>query len=246
MIDEGSMSVSILRRLTFHGNYVFSVFCREDSLLNGPCLMSSLQDRSIRLFSIGSALVIMASCSSADRIAAPASPQRRPSTLEYSGTTAREIPLTLPRGIAVPTGVILTEGPAPYDVMHEGPEPRIQISQQQVLPEDRARLNGPRGPRANNALGTLMIPPSVGPATDAHALYVADSGRGIYGTADAGRSISIPAGWDDALVYAPTHLAAGGSCIEITTIHWKTTTYHEPTNSLGLFDWCYAKNWKQI
>ena len=158
----------------------------------------------------------------------------------------KEIPLTLKRGIGIPGGVILTQGPAPYDAKQEGPAPQITISQQQLPPEDRSRLNSPHGVLTARPEGAPAVPPSLGPPTDAHALYSADSGRGIFGTADAGRGISIPAGWDTALVYAPTHLPAGGSCIELTTIHWKTTTYHQPTNSLGVFDWCVGHNWKLI
>ena len=203
--------------------------------------MSTDRHLIIRIVSLGTVLAVGIACGS-DHLSAPNSVPRGTVALRNSAAQPLAIPLTLPRGVRVPPGTILTTGPAPYDSKRESPAPQGSVPQQQLSAEDLKRLSGPRGARSQSR----VVPPSFGPATNEHALYWADSGRGIFGTADAGRSIAVPTGWDDALIYSPTHLPAGGSCLEMTTIHWKTTTYHQPTNSLGFFDWCNAINWALI
>jgi len=54
---------------------------------------------------------------------------------------------------------------------------------------------------------------------------------------DPGRSIYIsPSGSVKPLLYAPTHLPFGGSCIEVVTIHQRVSG--KPNNALGFWDWC--------
>jgi hypothetical protein len=97
----------------------------------------------------------------------------------------------------------------------------------------------PRGPLAASVAASRVAPANSSAPSNEHALFSLNgNGRGIFGNADAAWTVFTPTGWDDAFVYAPTDLPAGGSCIELTAIHWKTTTFHEPTHSLGIWDWC--------
>jgi hypothetical protein len=89
--------------------------------------------------------------------------------------------------------------------------------------------------------------------TDAHAGWYIQTARGIEVDAAsiglAGPSgfgvkkwISVPNSWTDALLYAPTMLPHGGSCIEVTLVHWNGLYQNQPDHMFGVWDWCNHPN----
>jgi hypothetical protein len=52
------------------------------------------------------------------------------------------------------------------------------------------------------------------------------------------KTFEIPEGWSDALVYAPTTIPHGGSCIEVSMIHWVGSRHGAPDHAMGIWDWC--------
>jgi len=50
------------------------------------------------------------------------------------------------------------------------------------------------------------------------------------------RNISMPP-WD-AIMYAPTHYPAGGSCLEATVIHQRSSFFDSTHDRFGFWDWC--------
>ncbi|MBI2407586.1 MAG: hypothetical protein HYV19_04720 [Gemmatimonadetes bacterium] len=84
--------------------------------------------------------------------------------------------------------------------------------------------------------------PTTALSTDAWAgIFLDSSSRGIEGLMDLRDDVVIPAGWFQALVYAPTLLPGGGSCIELTTIHWNRHDWGSQMNhGLGAWDWCHG------
>ncbi len=99
---------------------------------------------------------------------------------------------------------------------------------------------------------------STGPApsivyNDAHAGWVIQTARGIeVDAASIGLAplspmgvkkwFSVPTSWTDALLYAPTMLPHGGSCIEVSIVHWNGAYWNQPDHMFGIWDWCNQPN----
>lgn len=81
------------------------------------------------------------------------------------------------------------------------------------------------------------------PAAGERGFFLHRGHYGAYALNDTQMNIAIPR--EDALVYAPTHLPAGYSCLETTTVHWRpndpnsNATHH----AHGFWDHCNKKGW---
>ncbi len=84
-------------------------------------------------------------------------------------------------------------------------------------------------------LAALPAPPSESVAFNAPPSAQAPISQwyGVYSVHDIGTSITLPPP-DSSVLYAPTLLAPGGSCIEMTTAHFGRPIQHQ----LWAWDWC--------
>ncbi|MBW7932676.1 MAG: hypothetical protein H3C62_03510, partial [Gemmatimonadaceae bacterium] len=179
------------------------------------------------------ALMLAAACSD------PVTPSDKPGLLSRVSSlrTLPTVELNARRGLyltygqPVPEGQIVDRLPEPYDVRKHG---RPRTSDEVGVPAQHSRSYiRSKDPRRS------AIAPNLG-ATDAHAgIFLTSEHRGIYGLMDVRSDVDIPTGWLDALVYAPTNMPGGGSCIEVTTIHWRGADWNHTFNdALGVWDWC--------
>ena len=144
----------------------------------------------------------------------------------------------LPYGVPVPPGQEVTRPPMPYDRARHGPpvtntqpganlvgRPDVQ------LPE---RPQPPRRPRTG--------PPEEGspegvPGSGDRGLWIYD-GTGIHAQNDAQTDLVIPASAVGTTIYAPTHMAAGYTCLETVTAHWLYAGMAGTAHGHGFWDWC--------
>lgn len=134
----------------------------------------------------------------------------------------------LARGQRVPASDTIRALPAPYLATRDGaPGAGSGLV--------RVDLHGVRALTRSIPRRQSLAPTSL---SDGNAGLWLTEGRGVSASASAGRNIYIPFSQHDSLwIYAPTHLPHGGSCLEISTVHWK---YGPPYvgNMIGIWDWC--------
>jgi hypothetical protein len=143
--------------------------------------------------------------------------------------------------------------PHPYNPAVDGP-PRAN-STPELNVASRLRRDVPmhgsgfgRGPR-----NTPPVYQSGG--TDAHRGWWVNVGRGIESdftdvgfqiqppySATSNYPLSIPSSWTQGLLYAPTTVPNGGSCIEVSMIHWHGNYWNGPDHAFGVWDWCNRPN----
>lgn len=141
----------------------------------------------------------------------------------------------LPYGQPVPVGEVVDRLPEPYQFTKHG---RPAQSGERGIPAQKGRSY----PRINVVRHGMGYPAPSG--TDAWAgIFLNSDTRGIYGLMDVREDVNIPAGWSGALVYAPTLMPGGGSCVELTTIHWRGSDFGQSFNDgLGIWDWCHQNS----
>lgn len=140
------------------------------------------------------------------------------------------------------------------DPLITGPTVRLPFHAGGFLKSRKARQlppppNVPVDTDSTGGGGGTQYPPltsSLGGETDAHADWILNVGRGVFVNnawigynPSTGQWVSLP-NISDALLYAPTHLPAGGSCIEATIMHihhthWQKLPYD---HAIGFYDWC--------
>jgi hypothetical protein len=146
----------------------------------------------------------------------------------------------LPPGIPVPPGQEVTRPPRPHDPARHGPPtPNTQPGANLVgrpnvqLPE---RPRPPRRPRIG--------PPEAGtpegvPGSGDRGLWIR-SGTGVHAQNDAQTNLVIPGSAVGTTIYAPTHMAAGYTCLETVTAHWRYAGMAGTAHGHGFWDWCEA------
>ena len=146
----------------------------------------------------------------------------------------------LPYGVPVPPDQEIARPPEPYDPARHGPPvPNTQPEANRVgrpgvpLPE---RARPPRQPRR----GPPEPPKPEGvPGSGDRGLWVY-SGGGIHAANDAQTDLAIPANAVGTTIYAPTHMAAGYTCVETVTAHYRYTGMASTAHAHGFWDWCEA------
>lgn len=171
----------------------------------------------------------------------------------------------LPIGVSVPPGKIATALPEPYSFARYGPLLPNSTPDSAIA---RAMAAAKRNPFPRRIPGfpaknrsRFSPTPSPPPGTGDRGWFLFTSAQkegGIYFVNDAGLDVDIPASVVSAApeghvtIYAPTHLSAGGACMEATTTHQRVSGY--PTlHYFGFWDWCrnqgnpvensYGTNW---
>jgi hypothetical protein len=146
----------------------------------------------------------------------------------------------LPYGVPVPPGQEVTRPPTPYDRARHGPPvPNTQPEANQAgnpdvqLPE---RPQPPRRPRTG--------PPDPGspegvPGSGDRGLWIR-GGTGVHAKNDAQTDLVIPGSAVGTTIYAPTHMAAGYTCLETVTAHWYYAGMAGTAHGHGFWDWCEA------
>ena len=154
----------------------------------------------------------------------------------------------MPRGTRVAQGEILTGDILPYDPSVDGPgtaPPADIVAIRSTSLVERA-IPTTRGLILASTLRARARAGAGAPAltsTGVHRGWFLYAGRGVYARNDARPEIDIPPGYsNNSKIYAPTTLAPGGSCWEVTTIHWIGAAYvgSPPNDAIGLWDWCNA------
>ncbi len=178
---------------------------------------------------IGTA-VMLAGCTDSSTSTVP---KARPGETA-SLSTASAVSAWMPEGTKVPVGTPLAALPAPPSesvAFNAPPSAQAPISQMPPAYAIAAHYmrNRPQGARSRQS---LLPPPDQGDAgfylhQNTNAWY------GVYSVHDIGTSITLPPP-DSSVLYAPTLLAPGGSCIEMTTAHFGRPIQHQ----LWAWDWC--------
>ncbi len=176
-----------------------------------------------------------------------ASPLTQPSSIgEYS--KALQDGRYIPVGTVVPVGVSISAPPEPFDHRRHTRVPnelaaRNLVGRPGVTLPPRWRNGIARTPPSGAAL--LMAPPPGG-AGDADAGLILHQATaqwyGAYQLSDVGLGVEIPERstlQGTGFLYAPTLLAPGQTCIEVTTIHLRHPGPSESTEHYqGWYDWC--------
>ena len=171
------------------------------------------------------------------------SPSTGPSRSSSSGG-ARKF---LTYRIGIPRDSVLRETPEPYDPAKHGAYAKASPSLN-VVPTPEWD-GGPRARRANfpslpvvasgEKRTSSPTPPLVGAGSDGNHIIWLRQGRGLNALVEAGPWFMVPWGsiWNP-VAYAPTNLAPGGSCVEVSTIHTPANTFGFTRHGLGIWDFC--------
>lgn len=124
--------------------------------------------------------------------------------------------------------------PEPYDPKKHGPPLMNTIPGQNL-----ANVPGANIPRRKRVPTRFNIPSEDPGSGDRGYFLYADgyNSAGIYVLNDAQTDLIIPDNAVGTTIYAPTHMSAGGACLETVTAHYRysgTATIH----GHGFWDWC--------
>jgi hypothetical protein len=149
---------------------------------------------------------------------------------ESQGTRATE--RYLPYRHSIPQGQFLDVPPQPYDeAVHGHAHPNTQPYANEVgrglarLPE-RAHV-----PRSGDEI------PNIFPGSGDRGDWIS-TGRGVYVGNDVQTDLSIPDSAIGTTIYAPTHMPAGGACVETVTAHWRYSGMSTTAHAHGFWDHC--------
>jgi hypothetical protein len=155
--------------------------------------------------------------------------------LKTAHTVAAD-PEYLPYGVAIPHDAVLTQSPEPYDPAKHG-QPMKNSDPQANLAASSSFNLADKFPEVRSRREKKVRAESTSfPGHGDSGLSVTFAG--IHVRNDAQRDVVIPSSQPDTTVmYAPTHLPQGASCIEAVTVHRRerssaTRHYH------GFWDWC--------
>jgi hypothetical protein len=159
----------------------------------------------------------------------------------------------LPVGTVVPVGQSISATPEPFEPSRHQPlvnptiEPNLVDSPGFVPPPKRAH-RPPPAPSSDQVVAMTPIPPPPGVAGTADMgwfLYQRPTPwYGVYQVNDLQMSLALPpptsAGLPGVFLYAPTLLAPGGSCLEVSQVYRRLTDGVTTGKIFGVFDWCQS------
>jgi hypothetical protein len=147
---------------------------------------------------------------------------------------------SLAYGVAVPPEQEVMLPPAPYEPSKHGralgntqPSANVAGRPNVSLPQ-RAGVVHAAGVAASG-VALPVDPPGSG---DSGLWISSNTSAGIYAQNDAQTDLVIPAEAVGTTIYAPTHMAAGNSCIETVTAHWYYAGMGGTAHGHGFWDWC--------
>jgi hypothetical protein len=147
----------------------------------------------------------------------------------------------LARGVPIPPGQAVDALPEPYDPARDGAPGKNPI-----LPDPAFNPHRPQ-PRSIPSRKDLGGAADVTPGNGDRGWFMYfsyQSSGGVYVANDAQTNLVIPdaavnaASGQGVILYAPTHLAPGGSCLETTTRHQKFSAGAATQHHHGFWDWC--------
>jgi hypothetical protein len=150
-----------------------------------------------------------------------------------SAQQAAPEPTYLPYGLRIAPGVEIAEAPRPFDVTHHGAPLRNMTPAANMVGRPGVRL--PKRLETADA-GTSTTPPYE-PGSGDRGLWLT-TGEGIYAGNDPALDLSIPEAAIGTTIYAPTHMAPGGACMETVTAHWRYEGMAATAHAHGFWDWC--------
>jgi len=194
--------------------------------------------RNRRLVRLSALAITVAACG--DSAVRPVSPLSTPRMATLGTSNSHQY---LPYGVRIPPGQHLTLLPKPYDRLRDGPP----------IPNTTPQLNlvGKPGfvppPPPMGHLDRRLPPPGDGQAAIAVNIYPGSTNKwyGISQTNAARPTMQLPVAPDstEELLYAPTVLPPGGTCIEATTIHeWYPLNPHDRRYQ-AWYNWCGTTGW---
>jgi hypothetical protein len=149
-------------------------------------------------------------------------------------------PEHLAYGVPVLLGAELTGDPEPYDRARHGRPVANTRPYANAVGKPGVRLPQRAGPVAPTAAASGG-PPLIDPGSGDSGLWIAANGSaGLWAVNDAQTDLVIPPGAVGTTIYAPTHLAAGNTCVETTTAHWYYPGMGGTAHGHGFWDWCQA------
>ena len=152
-------------------------------------------------------------------------------------TSTTQQPQWLPVGTRVPPGQAISAPPEPYDPAKHGPAlpaPTDEVNlaaRPDFVPPPKRVPTGPNPPppgSGDRGIGWSQI---TKPWYGAYSVY--DVQCNLY-------IDTVFAGEPGAFIYAPTTLAAGGTCIEITQVYERLRGVAATKKVFGLYDWCQS------
>ncbi len=161
----------------------------------------------------------------------------------------------LPYGLRIAPGLEITDPPQPFDRAVHGPP--IANTRPKANAVGKPGIILPKRATISNAPGNSPLP-SITPGSGDRGLWLLD-GAGIYAANDARLDLAIPDQAIGTTIYAPTHMAPGGACIETVTAHWRYADMATTAHGHGWWDWCVSdgtggwqlfefmdKNWQDL
>jgi hypothetical protein len=141
----------------------------------------------------------------------------------------------LPPGIPVPPGQEVTRPPSPHDPARHGPP--IANTQPGANLVGRPNVQLPERPRPPRTGPPEAGTPEGVPGTGDRGLWIR-GGTGVHAQNDARTDLVIPRDAVGTTIYAPTHMAAGYTCLETVTAHWWYDGMVSTAHGHGFWDWC--------
>lgn len=143
----------------------------------------------------------------------------------------------MPVGTKVPVGTDLVAPPEPYSLERDGPAGAPSVAPN-VGSSDPGAVAGHHAPSRGQAQAPRSgFPPPPDQADRGWWLMQATQAwYGVYSLHDIGTDISFAGISGTPYLYAPTLLAPGDACIEMTMAHFGYPTTHQ----LWAWDWCHG------
>ena len=146
----------------------------------------------------------------------------------------------LPFGVPVPPGQEVTRPPRPYDPARHGPPiPNTQPGANLVGRSNVQLPERPRPPRRPRIGPPESGTPEGVPGSGDRGFWIG-GGTGVHAQNDAQTNVVIPPDAVGTTIYAPTHMAAGYTCLETVTAHWRYAGMATTAHGHGFWDWCEA------
>ena len=138
-------------------------------------------------------------------------------------------------GVPVPPGQEVTLPPEAYQPARHGPP--LANTQPQANAVGKRDVKLPERPLPPQTRPSSTAVPAIVPGSGDRGFWVL-SGSGIYAINDARTDLSLPGTAIGTTIYAPTHMAAGNTCIETVTAHWRFSGMAATSHGHGFWDWC--------
>jgi hypothetical protein len=140
----------------------------------------------------------------------------------------------LPYGLRIAPGVEITAMPQPFDSARHGRPLSNTSPNANMVGRPDVTL-----PRRDYGFGVGPYAPTEEPGSGDRGLWLYGA-EGIYAGNDPALELAIPDAAIGTTIYAPTHMAPGGACMETVTAHWRYDGMDATAHAHGFWDWCMS------